>query len=33
LDFESFNPQARSFWLRYFQPVAYSLMRIPEATG
>jgi ribosomal protein S18 acetylase RimI-like enzyme len=33
LDFESFNPQARSFWLRYFQPVAYSLMRMPESTG
>jgi len=30
LDFESVNPQASSFWLRYFQPVAYSLIRIPE---
>jgi GNAT superfamily N-acetyltransferase len=30
LDFESVNPQASTFWLRYFQPVAYSLMRIPE---
>jgi len=30
LDFESVNPQASAFWLRYFQPVAYSLLRIPE---
>jgi GNAT superfamily N-acetyltransferase len=32
LDFESVNPQASAFWLRYFQPVAYSLMRVPEWT-
>jgi len=30
LDFESVNPQASAFWLRYFQPAAYSLMRVPE---
>ena len=30
LDFESVNPQASAFWLRHFQPAAYSLMRIPE---
>lgn len=33
LDFETFNPYARSFWLKYFRPAAYSLMRMPEATG
>ena len=33
LDFETFNPYARSFWLKYFQPAAYSLMRVPEAIG
>lgn len=30
LDFESTNPYASAFWLRYFQPVAYSLLRILE---
>lgn len=30
VDFESFNPEAAGFWLRFFQPVCYSLMRIPE---
>jgi len=30
VDFESFNPEAAAFWPRYFQPVCYSLMRIPE---
>jgi ribosomal protein S18 acetylase RimI-like enzyme len=30
VDFESFNPEAASFWTRYFEPVCYSLMRIPE---
>jgi GNAT superfamily N-acetyltransferase len=30
VDFESFNPEAASFWLRYFTPVCYSLTRIPE---
>ena len=30
LDFESVNLHASAFWLRYFQPVAYSLLRIPE---
>ncbi len=31
VDFESFNPEAAAFWLRYFQPVCLSLTRIPEA--
>lgn len=31
LDFESANPQASAFWLRYFQPAAYSLIRVPES--
>jgi GNAT superfamily N-acetyltransferase len=30
VDFESFNPEATGFWLKYFAPVAYSLMRVPE---
>lgn len=30
VDFESFNPEAASFWPRYFQPVCYSLTRVPE---
>jgi ribosomal protein S18 acetylase RimI-like enzyme len=30
VDFESFNPEAASFWVKYFQPVCYSLMRVPE---
>lgn len=32
VDFESFNPEAAAFWPRFFQPVCYSLMRIPERT-
>jgi GNAT superfamily N-acetyltransferase len=28
--FESFNPEAASFWPRYFEPVCYSLFRVPE---
>ena len=31
VDFESFNPHALSFWLRYFTPVCLSLLRHPEA--
>jgi GNAT superfamily N-acetyltransferase len=30
VDFEAFNPEAAHFWLKYFQPVAYSLLRVPE---
>lgn len=30
LNFESFNPEAASFWPRFFEPVCHSLMRIPE---
>jgi ribosomal protein S18 acetylase RimI-like enzyme len=30
VDFESFNPEAASFWMRYFDPVCYSLLRVPE---
>jgi GNAT superfamily N-acetyltransferase len=30
LDFEAFNPEAASFWMKYFEPVCYSLMRVPE---
>jgi ribosomal protein S18 acetylase RimI-like enzyme len=31
VDFESFNPEAGAFWVKYFDPVCYSLTRIPEA--
>ncbi|MCC6803633.1 MAG: GNAT family N-acetyltransferase [Anaerolineae bacterium] len=31
VDFESFNPEAANFWLRYFDPVTFSLMRVPES--
>lgn len=31
LNFESFNPEASAFWLNYFAPVCYSLLRVPEA--
>ena len=30
-DFESFNPEAANFWLRYFTPVCYSVVRVPES--
>jgi hypothetical protein len=30
VDFESFNPAAAAFWLRYFQPACFSLVRVPE---
>jgi len=30
VDFESFNPEAASFWLKYFDPVCFSLLRVPE---
>ncbi len=30
VNFESFNPEAASFWPRYFTPVCLSLMRMPE---
>lgn len=30
VDFESFNPEAAAFWPRYFEPVCFSLMRVPE---
>jgi ribosomal protein S18 acetylase RimI-like enzyme len=32
VDFESFNPEAATFWMKYFTPVCYSLMRVPEKT-
>ncbi len=30
VDFESFNPEAVSFWLKYFMPVCFSVVRVPE---
>ena len=31
LDFESINPEATAFWLRYYTPVCHSLIRTPES--
>lgn len=31
VDFESFNPEAVTFWRKYFDPVCLSLIRVPEA--
>lgn len=33
VDFESFNPEAASFWTRYFEPVCFSVLRVPEKSG
>jgi hypothetical protein len=30
VNFESFNPEAATFWMRYFEPVGLSVMRVPE---
>jgi GNAT superfamily N-acetyltransferase len=30
VDFESFNPEAAAFWMKYFEPVCFSLLRVPE---
>ena len=30
VDFESANPEAASFWPRYFEPVCHSLLRVLE---
>jgi GNAT superfamily N-acetyltransferase len=31
VNFESFNPEAASFWMKYFEPVCFSVLRVPEA--
>ncbi len=30
VDFESFNPEAAVFWMRYFEPACFSMVRVPE---
>lgn len=30
VDFESFNPEAAGFWMKYFKPVCLSVVRVPE---
>ena len=30
VNFESFNPEAATFWMKYFEPVGLSVVRIPE---
>ena len=31
VNFESFNPEAALFWMRYFEPICLSVLRVPEA--
>lgn len=31
VDFESLNPEATAFWMKYFTPVCLSLLRVPES--
>jgi hypothetical protein len=31
VNFESFNPEAAPFWMKYFDPVGLSVMRVPES--
>jgi GNAT superfamily N-acetyltransferase len=31
VNFESFNPEAATFWMKYFEPVCYSVLRVPES--
>jgi ribosomal protein S18 acetylase RimI-like enzyme len=33
VDFESFNPEAAVFWMKYFEPVCLSVLRVPESMG
>ncbi len=33
VDFESFNPEAAVFWMKYFTPVCLSVTRVPETAG
>lgn len=33
VDFESFNIEAASFWPKYFNPVCFSMFRVPENSG
>ncbi|CAG0927701.1 hypothetical protein TFLX_00568 [Thermoflexales bacterium] len=30
VNFESFNPEAATFWMKYFEPVGLSVSRAPE---
>lgn len=30
VNFESFNPEATAFWMKYFEPVCFSVVRVPE---
>jgi len=32
VDFESFNPEAAAFWMKYFKPIRYSVYRVPETS-
>ncbi len=32
VDFESFNPEAAAFWMKHFEPIRYSVFRVPESS-
>jgi ribosomal protein S18 acetylase RimI-like enzyme len=33
VNFESFNPEAATFWMKYFEAVCFSLLRVPESVS
>lgn len=33
VNFESFNPEAVTFWMKYFEPVGLSVRRVPESVS
>lgn len=33
VNFESFNPAATAFWMKYFKPVCLSVVRVPESVA
>jgi GNAT superfamily N-acetyltransferase len=33
VNFESFNPEAAAFWMKYFAPVCLSVLRVPESVS
>ena len=33
VNFESFNPAATAFWMKYFEPVCLSVVRVPESVA
>lgn len=33
VNFESFNPEAVTFWMKYFEPVCLSVLRVPDSVS